>query len=152
MSVHRLDEGAALPNAAEVTSYWVGRLPATSGYLIEVAGAGSPGPFNLELELPRHLPLAPGTSRVTLEGTIQPHTPLAFVGTVEEGRNLSASVTSPGDAVSLVIHGAADGRSLAGWESTTSDFSGEVPRTQDYVFRLDPGDEQSAFALSVSVE
>ncbi len=152
VSVHRLDEEAPLPDAVEAGSYWVGRLPATCGYLVEVEGAGSVGPFNLELELPRHLPLAPGISRVTLEGTIRPHAPLAFVGTIEEGRTLSASVTSPGDAVSLVIHGAADGHSLAGWESTTSDFSGAVPRTQDHVFRLDPGAEQSTFALSVSVK
>ncbi len=152
VSVHRLDEEVPIPDAVETESYWAGRLPATCGYVIEVHGAGDEGPFHLELEVPRHLPLTPGVSRVALEGTIQPHAPLAFVAEVEEGRQLSASVASAGDEVKLTVHGAEDGRALADWEAKTNVYGGEVPRTQDYVFRLDPGAEATGFTLSVSVE
>jgi len=150
--VHRLDEEAPVPDAVETESYWAGRLPVTSGYLVEVHGAGERGAYHLELELPRHLPLIPGASGVALEGTIQPHAPLAFVAEVEEGRQLSASVASAGDEVKLTVHGAEDGRALADWEAKTNVYGGEVPRTQDYVFRLDPGAEATGFTLSVSVE
>ena len=88
VSVQRLDEETPVPDAVETESYWAGRLPATSGYLVEVHGAGEEGPFHLELEIPRHLPLTPGVSSVALDGTIQPHAPLAFVARIEEGRTL----------------------------------------------------------------
>ena len=152
VSVQRLDEETAVPDAVETESYWAGRLPATSGYLVEVHGAGEEGPFHLEIEIPRHLPLTAGASSVALDGTIQPHAPLAFVAKVEEGRTLSASVASEGDAVKLTVHGALDGQALADWEAETNTYGGEVPRTQDYVFRLDPGAEATGFELSVSVE
>lgn len=152
VTVHRLDEEVPIPDAVETQSYWAGRLPSTSGYLIEVHGAGDEAPFHLELEVPRHLPLTPGASNVTLKGTIQPHAPLAFVAEVAEGRTLRASVTSAGDMVRLTVHGALDGQSLVGWAADTNAYRGEVPSTQDYVFRLDPEGEAAEFTLSVAVE
>jgi hypothetical protein len=152
VSVHRLDEEAPVPDAVETDSYWAGRLPATCGYLVEVHGAGEEGPYHLEVEIPRHLPLTSVASSVALAGTIQPHAPLAFVAEIEEGRTLTASVTSAEDAVQLTVHGARDGQPLVNWEAETNGYSGEVAGTQDYVFRLDPGAEATGFELSVSVE
>ena len=152
VSVHRLDEEAPVPDTVETDSYWAGRLPATCGYLVEVHGAGDEGPYHLEVEIPRHLPLTPGASGVTLEGAIQPHVPLAFVAEIEEGRTLTASVASADDAVQFTVHGARDGQPLVDWEAETNVYSGGVTGTQDYVFRLDPGPEATGFELNVAVE
>ena len=152
VSVQRLDEEAPVPDAVETESYWAGRLPATSGYLVEVHGAGEEGPYHLEIEVPRHLPLTSGASSIAFAGTIQPHVPLAFVAEIEGGRTLTAAATSADDAVQLTVHGARDGQPLVDWEAETNAYSGEVPGTQDYVFRLDPGAAATGFELSVSVE
>ena len=61
-------------------------------------------------------------------------------------------MASEGDVVKLTVHGALDGRALADWEAETHAYGGRVPRTQDYVFRLDPGAEATGFELSVAVE
>ena len=152
VAVRRLDEQSAVPDAVETDSYWLGRLPVTGGYLVEVHGAGDEGPFHLELEVPRHLPLPPGASSISLAGTIQPHAPLAFTAEIEEGRTVAASVTSANDGVQLTAHGATDGQTLAGWKAGANAYRGEVSATQDYVFRLDPGAEATGFELNVSVE
>lgn len=152
VAVHRLDQEAPVADTVETESYWAGRLPATGGYLVEVHGAGEVSPYHLEIEVPRHLPLTAGASRIALEGTIQPHAPLAFVAGVEEGRTLDVSVASEGDVVKLTLHGAQDGQALADWDTQTNTYQGEVPRTQDYVVRLDPGAEATGFELSVTVE
>ncbi len=73
-------------------------------------------------------------------------------GAGEEGRTLDTTVASEGDAVRLTVHGALDGRALADWKAGSNVYRGEIPRTQDCVFRLDPGAEPVGFELSVAVE
>jgi len=100
---------------------------------------------------PTRIRFAPGGTQSITEGRLGPGESSTFVLAASQGQVLIASADSPDQDVDLSISGANRAVLLAAGPSVSNSFTGTLPATQDYLFKLTGGASPENFALSVII-
>lgn len=151
MSIYGQDGTVLLP-ASQQRTIWQGQLPATQNYYIELTGGAGAEPFALSINIPARIEFAQGTDSARLSGRTVAGYSVSYVLYALGGQTLEATInTSPNDAA-LTIWGFTDGQPYARAQNGVTDFSMELPATQDYIIDVVPqGGRVIDFTLIVSV-
>ncbi len=138
-------DGNPLKTFGAGSSNWSGTLPTTQDYLFGITtDDGSPANYTLQVNVvaagtsvspqPRRLSFAAGSVSTTVQGNLATNGIDAYVLRALAGQTMSVNVTSS-QQVLLAVSGA-DGSVLKSSGAGTSNWSGQLPTTQDYTLTL----------------
>jgi hypothetical protein len=149
VSVYRMDTGAAVADLAPTGSYFEGRLPATTGYKIEVNAAGAATEYSIEVEVPRVLDLEGQTADIS--SWLPPHAPLTYVIEEGAGRTLQVSLAGAPEGAYLTLHALADGTVIQGATAGVRSIESALSDGA-YLLRIHGGDEAGEFTLNATLQ
>lgn len=146
-------DGILLLPASQKQTIWQGTLPGTQNYYITLTGGASAQPFTLSVNIPARIEFDPGTNSSRLSGRTVNGYAVTYVLRASAGQTLEATInTSPNDAA-LTIWGFTDGQPYARAQNGVTNFSMELPSTQDYIIDVVPqGGRILDYTLTVSVQ
>jgi hypothetical protein len=152
MSIHGHDGTLLLP-ASQRQTIWQGTLSGTQNYYFTLNGGASAQTFTLSVNIPARIEFDPGTNSSRLSGRTVNGYAVTYVLRASAGQTLEATInTSPNDAA-LTIWGFTDGQPYARAQNGVTNFSMELPSTQDYIIDVVPqGGRIIDYILTVSVK
>jgi hypothetical protein len=141
VSVYNADGSALQPEQGSLT-LWSRRLFATQDYIIEVHSiADYPMDYTLQVTItgaqsePKRITFQPGSISVTALGSTATPGTDRFVLRALAGQIMTVAVSSPQNKVTVIIYGA-DGNFLVSRYASETNWSGNLPITQDYYSEL----------------
>jgi hypothetical protein len=141
-------DGTLLKRKGDGAPSWVGRLPATQDYVVEVAAAGKGVDYQLGIMIPIRVQFEPGETSATLSGEIGEHEVHHYVLWAEAGQTMEVAVTAP-KKIGLTIVGE-DGIPLKRYVDEETTWRSELPVTQEYFIEV-VSIEATGYELSVSI-
>lgn len=135
------------------TATWVGSLPASQDYVIEVFGNTKPSQFSFNVTIPSRIQFASGAVSATVNGRTNARRTISYLLHAAAGQTMAVTVNAPNKVVGLTIYGLRDGQPLVRAESGATTWTGKLPATQDYVVNVVPGGDTSInFSLQVTIK
>jgi len=147
------DEPPLLSLSAGQTA-WQGLLPATQDYTLTVAAAGQATTFRLRVDVPYRVVFPAGATTVVVSGTFATSDAVSYVLYALQGQTLTATVSVPGGAASLLIATAQDETPLVSSASAAQSAAAtlKLPASQDYIIKVVPGGDQLLdFTLEITI-
>jgi hypothetical protein len=143
---------------------WSGRVPSTQDYHIKVnAYDGTAPSYTLQVTVPPLQPTAPpqpAAKRITfapgaISATVSGITPAVGVDrwilAAQAGQTMTVNlIVPPGGRAALVIYGA-DGTVLISDHASAMQWSGQLPKTQDYHIDVKPETGAVSYTLQVTI-
>ncbi len=144
---------------------WSGKVPATQDYTVAVIAFDHTAPsYTLQITAPPlaqpTIPPAPAAKRISfapggISATVQGVTPAVsvdrWVVAAMGGQTLSVNlVVPPGGRAALVIYGV-DGTVLISDHASALQWSGPLPKTQDYFIDVKPETGAVSYSLTVTI-
>jgi hypothetical protein len=145
----RAADGTVLKTGADGAPSWLGRLPATQDYVIEVASVGEAVDYQLGIVIPVRIAFDAGETSATLGGHLGQDDIHHYVLWAAAGQTMEVAVSAPERPVGLTIVGA-DGIPLKRYVDEQPTWRGELPVTQDYFLEV-VSIEETDYELSVSI-
>ena len=140
---------------APVPATWLGSLPTTQDYQIQVTNRGPATLYSLSVDVPRWLDLEAAGGRISLPGAAGEAALNTYLFHADAGDHISVRITSPGDMVWFTLE-EPDGQPVVrACPEGTHEFEGVARLTGDYViiagvFCCD--DEEVEYTITVAVE
>jgi hypothetical protein len=142
---------------------WNGRIPITQDYIISVnAYEGAPS-YTLQVTVPplqptappqpaaKRITFAPGAISATVNGTTSTVGADRWILAAQAGQTLNVNlIVPPGGRAALVIYGA-DGTVLISDHASAMQWSGALPKTQDYHIDVKPETGAVSYTLQVTI-
>ncbi len=157
-------DGTVLISDHADASSWSGVLPSTQDYYIDVRAIdGTSANYTLTVTIPPNPPkpphpnierisFAPGTISATVSGQVTPGGYNEYVLKASANQEMLISTSAEEQAVVVSVAGA-DGTVLQSSMGGSSNFSGELPSTQDYFIKVQIGGAGFAnYSMTVTVE
>jgi hypothetical protein len=154
LAVADSSNGPPLLSAAAHQTAWQGLLPATQDYTLIVVAGGPATDFRLRVEVPYRIVFPEGATTVVVSGTFPAGNAVSYVLFALEGQTLTATVTAPGGAASLLIAEPQDETPLVSSASAAQSAAAtlKLPSSQDYIIKVVPAGSQPAdFTLTVTI-
>jgi hypothetical protein len=154
-------DGNPLKTFGAGSSNWRGTMPTTQDYVIGITtDDGSPAAYTLVVDMallgtsvspqPKRLQFATGSVSTTVQGTLAANGIDVYVLRALAGQTMIVNVT-PSREVLLAVSGA-DGNVLKSSGAGTSNWSGQLPTTQDYILTLStPSGAPTSYTLQITV-
>lgn len=136
-------------------TYWQGNLPVTGDYIIQVlAGTAAPvANFGLNVTIPVRITFAPGAISAQVQGTTANSRVVTYLLKANGGQTMTLNLTAPPDSAGITIYGLEDGQPLIRSQSGATNWTGQLPATQDYVIQVVPfGNGTVSFTLDMTVQ
>ena len=156
-------DGSVFVSGSVRATTWSGRLPLTQDYFITVlSNANAPATYTLQVTIP---PLAPttvsddprrisfpaGGTSATIQGVTATPGLDRFVIRALAGQTMSVNISSAQGPAILIIYGA-DGNVLISDHAGATNWSGQLPTTQDYLIDTrSVGNAAVPFTLTVTI-
>jgi hypothetical protein len=157
-------DGTVLLSDHVDASSWSGVVPSTQDYYIDVRAIdGTSANYTLTVTIPPEPPspphptiqrirFAPGTISATVSGQVVPGGNNEYVLKASANQQMLVSTSAEEQAVGISVVGA-DGTVLQSPMGGLSNFSGELPSTQDYFITVSiQGDGFADYSMTVTVE
>ncbi|MBI5031000.1 MAG: hypothetical protein HZB51_10770 [Chloroflexi bacterium] len=141
-------DGNPLKTFGAGSSNWSGILPTTQDYVIGIiAENASAATYALQITIPplatptpgnsppKRIAFPPGGTSATLEGNLVPNGIDSFILRALAGQTMTVNAFSKQANLLLEISGA-DGNPLKTFGAGSSNWSGVLPRTEDYVIKI----------------
>ncbi len=157
-------DGTVLLSDHVDASSWSGIIPATQDYFIDVRAIdGTSANYTLTVTVPPEPPspphpqiqrvrFAPGTISATVSGQVVPGGNNEYVLKASANQEMLVSTSAEEQAVVVSVVGA-DGTVLQSSMGGLSNFSGELPSTQDYFIKVSIGGQGFAdYQMTITVE
>lgn len=157
-------DGTVLISDHADASSWSGVLPSTQDYYIDVRAIdGSSANYTLTVTIPPQPPspphptiqrirFAPGTISATVSGQVTPGGSNEYVIKASAHQQMLVSTSAEEQAIGISVVGA-DGTVLQSPMGGLSNFSGELPSTQDYFITVQiQGDGFADYSMTVTIE
>jgi hypothetical protein len=135
LSVYAAEPTVALEPQRVTATSWVGKLPESRDYLVELTAYGEAPHCTLQVVIPKVIQLESGAATVSLRSNINAGYVLDYIVHANAGQTLTAVISSPDDDVLLSLHGLDDGIPLVRATADATAWTGEVPATQDYLLK-----------------
>lgn len=144
---------------------WSGKAPATQDYTIAVIAFDNTAPgYTLQITVPplaqptappapvaKRISFAPGGISATVQGVTPAVSVDRWVVAAMGGQTLSVNlVVPPGGRAALVIYGA-DGTVLISDHASALQWSGPLPKSQDYFIDVKPETGAVSYSLTVTI-
>ncbi len=154
-------DGNPLKTFGAGSSSWRGTMPTTQDYLIGITtDDGSPASYTLKVDMgslgtsvspqPKRLQFAAGSVSTTVQGNLAANSIDVYVLRALAGQTMSVNITSS-NQVLLAVSGA-DGNVLKSSGAGTSNWSGQLPTTQDYILTLSAASgAPTSYTLQITV-
>ena len=151
MSITAQDGTVLLP-ASQKTSNWQGILPGTQTYYFKLTGGASTEIFHLSVDIPARIQFAAGQNSIVINGKTVNGFIVSYAAYALGGQTFEALLnTSPNDAA-LTIWGFSDGQPYVRAQAGVTDFSMQLPSTQDYIIDVVPqGGRVIDYSLTVKI-
>lgn len=145
-------DGTVLLSASQKTSNWQGILSGTQTYYFKLIGGSSTENFQLSVNIPARIQFAAGQSSITINGKTVGGYIVSYTAYASGGQTLEVTLnTSPNDAA-LTIWGFSDGQPYVRAQAGITDFSMQLPSTQDYIIDVVPqGGREIDYTLTVKI-
>ena len=145
-------DGTVLISDHAGSTYWAGSLPRTQDYHVDIlAAAGVAVDYTLEVVIPERIRFAAGAISASLKGTLAAGGKHSYVLGAAGGQTMRVKLTYPRGEALLVIWGA-DGEVLISDHAGAQQWSGPLPRTQDYYVDVkSSGSATVQYSLSVEI-
>ncbi len=130
--------GIVLLPASSNQSYWQGLAPTSQDYFIDLQGGSAAVGFSLNLTIMARIRFAAGETRTVLKGLTEGGYAVSYVFHANQGQKMDVTLNVPPDSAALSIWGFDDGQPYARAQSGITDFSLNLPTTQDYVVSIVP--------------
>jgi hypothetical protein len=158
-------DGTVLISDHADASSWSGVLPSTQDYYIDVRAIdGTSANYVLTVTIPPNAPpnpphptierinFAPGTISATVSGQVTPGGYNEYVIKASGGQDMMISTQAEEQAIVISVAGA-DGTVLQSSMGGSSNFSGELPSTQDYYIKVTIGGQGFAdYSMTVTID
>lgn len=145
--------GIVLLPASSNQSYWQGLAPTSQDYFIDLQGGSSTVGFSLSLTVMARIRFAVGETRTVLKGLTEGGYAVSYVIHANQGQKMDVTLSVPPDSAALSIWGLDDGQPYARAQAGITDFSLDLPTTQDYVVAVVPfGGTRVEYNLTVRVK
>jgi hypothetical protein len=157
-------DGTVLISDHANASSWSGVVPSTQDYYIDVnAVDGTSANYTLTVTIPpappspphptiQRIRFAPGTISATVSGQVVPGGNNEYVIKASANQQMLISTTAEEQAVAVSVVGA-DGTVLQSSMGSLSNFSGELPSTQDYFITVSiAGQGFADYQMTVTIE
>jgi hypothetical protein len=145
--------GIVLLPASSNQSYWQGLAPTSQDYFINLQGSTSTVGFSLNLTIMARIRFAAGETRTVLKGLTEGGYAVSYVVHANQGQKMDVTLSVPPDSAALSIWGLDDGQPYARAQSGITDFSLNLPTSQDYVVAVVPfGGATVEYNLTVRVK
>jgi hypothetical protein len=144
---------------------WNGRIPITQDYNIKVNAYDGTAPnYTLQVTVPplaqptvppapvaKRISFAPGGISATVSGTTRAVDVDRWIIAAQAGQTMSVNlIVPPGGRAALVIFGA-DGTVLISDHASAMNWSGVLPKTQDYHIDVKPETGAVSYTMQVTV-
>ena len=142
-----------LVKAADQVQSWQGTLPANGQYQVTILSKDTPGDYSLAITIPVRVQFAPGTTSLTLQGTVAGQQVTTYMVKAQKDQTLSVSINSKGNDIFLSIYGLEDGQPYLRSMMGSTSASIQLPLSQDYMVQCvsnNAGEE--AFEITISVK
>ena len=154
-------DGTVLISDHAGTTHWSGQLPSTQDYYIDARSVGSVAvEYTLQVTIPpgpgpqptpKRIHFAPGSITAVEHGSVAAGESDRYVLKAMTGQTMSVKVSSSQGQVILVIWGA-DGTVLISDHAGATDWSGQLPSTQDYYISVQSvGSATANYTLEVTI-
>ena len=149
--------GGASPNvirSVPESGYWLGTIPVTADYILQISAAKTGGQYYLGVSVPRRLTFDPGAISLAVNGSTASRRIVTYLLRARAGQLMAVNLVAPLNTSGITIYGLADGSPLvnANMSGATS-WTGNLPGTQDYVIQVVPAvDSAFSYTLQVSVQ
>jgi hypothetical protein len=157
-------DGTVLISDHADASSWSGVVPSTQDYYIDVRAInGTSANYTLSVTIPPEPPspphpsiqrirFAPGTISATVTGQVVPGGNNEYVIKASANQQMLISTSAEEQAVAISVAGA-DGTVLQSSMGGLSNFSGELPSTQDYFITVSiQGEGFADYQMTVTIE
>ena len=148
--VYRAD-GTEIPAPSGEGPLWTARLPASGDYIVRVRATGAPTAYTLAVQIPRRVVVDRENPSASFSGIAPSRAPVDFLIKGERGRTLDAELRSETEGAHLHVYGLDDGVQLAPLADRLRRYRGRLPRAQDYVVSVVPGEPGVRYELFMSL-
>jgi len=149
----RAQDGTALLPASQKGTLWQGTLPGTQNYYFQVTGGSSTETFTLSVNIPARIQFASGANSAQFDGRTVNGYAVSYVVYALGGQTLEVTVNTSPDDAALTIWGFSDGQPFARAQNGVTDFSMQLPSTQDYIIDVVPqGGRVIDYSLTVRIQ
>ncbi|MCI0474615.1 MAG: hypothetical protein L0Y55_00040 [Anaerolineales bacterium] len=157
-------EGTVLISDHADAMQWNGHIPITQDYIISVNSYDGTAPsYTLQITVPplapptapapvaKRITFAPGAISATVNGVTHAVDVDRWIIAAQAGQTMSANlIVPPGGRAALVIYGA-DGTVLISDHASAMQWSGHLPKTQDYHIDVKPETGAVSYTLQVTI-
>lgn len=139
-------DNAVLPELAGNLSF-VATLPETGDYIVWVSGGSNASSYQLAVTIPIRINFDPGAVSASMDGSIHNGREISYVFHAYAGQTLTTSLD--GSNVSLIVTSLENQQILS---AATSNWTGFLPNTQDYIIQVMPAVESTSYTLHVTIQ
>ncbi|MFN8487229.1 MAG: NBR1-Ig-like domain-containing protein [Caldilineaceae bacterium] len=141
--------GVVPPALNPLNATWVGRLPSTQDYLIQLQANTKNTHYVLTVTIPERIQFKPGATAATLAGvTNGSH---FYSLRAQQGQTMSVKFTAP-RPLGFMIYGLEDGAVLHRQADGGAGWSGKLTTTQAYLVQVDQGNRGPAsYTMQVTI-
>lgn len=131
-------DGVVFLSRAQQATNWQGTLPATQDYYFRVTGGTSTQNFTLNVNIPARILFESEQMETTLTGQTVGGYNVAYAAYAFAGQQMEVTIDTAPEVAALTIWGFSDGQPYARAQNGVTDFSMELPSTQDYIIEVVP--------------
>jgi hypothetical protein len=152
LSIFGANGGVLLP-ASLGDSSWQGILPATQDYYFQIKGGGSAQFFTLNLIIAARIQFASGENTSVLNAATVGGYAVTYVVRASGGQQMDVTLNTAPEIAALTIWGFSDGQPYARAQNGVTDFSLQLPSTQDYIIQVVPqGAQVVNYKITIKVQ
>jgi hypothetical protein len=137
--------------SARQTQFTV-KLPATQDYRITLESPNEKTNYTLQVIIPARIKFAPSAISTSVNGSLGGHETNYYLVRAFAGQKMTVKINSPGHNIFLTIYGLDDGIPLVRSVSASTEWSGILPGTQDYMIEAVNTGAASNYTLSVKIQ
>ncbi len=146
------DDGYPLVRPVAGARHWMGELPKSGDYHIEVAAMRKGGPFSLFVQIPRWITFPKGSHSATLKGEVKHGQMVDYLLKGKKGQHLKVTVQSPNDSTLLNIVALENGMPMLRYVAESTQFDDVLPYDDLYLISVFGGAPKAVkYTLTVSV-
>ena|GEM_PF-1186918 len=145
------EDGTPLLRPAAETTFWMGVLPATQDYTIQIAAPEEGDFYDLSITIPVWIKPSSETGSATVQGKAKAHQVVDYVLYGEEGQTMEVAIKSPDNDVLLSITALEEGIPLVRAVAETTQWSGTLPATGHYLIQAFASGEDTTYTVEVTL-
>jgi hypothetical protein len=152
LGVVGLSDGVPLLRPIAGSTGFVDVLRLTQDYNLSLFSPDQKASYTLQVIIPARIQFGPGIISGTIPGYLQGGEINYYLVHASAGQTMTVNINSPGDDIFLTIYGMEDGSPLVRSVMAQTSWSGNLPRTQDYMLEAVSTGGNASYTIQVTIE